>query len=118
MAHDARVREQTRDVLLGEARHPIDLEPGKHLAKRVALAEDGQPAEPGLKAFETDLFEEPVVVGDRPAPLLVVIPHVKGIGAAPPAAGWGQVLILHFLQRVAPRALGGATPCKKCRIKT
>lgn len=51
----------------------------------LALAQDRQPREAGLEAFETELFEEAPVVVDRKAPLGVVVGLVLGRGGAPEA---------------------------------
>jgi hypothetical protein len=42
-------------------------------AECVTLAEDREPAQAGLEAFEAQLLEQPVIVGDGHAPLVVVI---------------------------------------------
>jgi hypothetical protein len=39
----------------------------------LALAQDGQSGEAGLKTLQTDLFEQAPVVIDRPAPFAVVV---------------------------------------------
>jgi len=89
MAHDAGVTEQACHVAGGETRHAIDIETGERVTEGVALAENRQPAESGLEAFQADLLEQPRIVGDRPAPLLVVVLDVERVGAAPPAARYG-----------------------------
>src|SRR6185295_14347318 len=84
---DALVLQETRHVARPEPGDAIDVEPGKRLAERGALAENRQPAQAGLKAFEADLLEEAAIVGDRRPPFLVVIGHVERVVARPPAAG-------------------------------
>src|SRR5262249_145388 len=54
-------------------------------AEILALHEDGSPAQPGLKALEAELLEQPLIVDDRIAPLLVVILHVLRSRRAPAA---------------------------------
>ncbi len=49
--------------------------------------EDGDPCEPRLEPFETDLLEEAHVVDDRPTPLVVVVLVVELGRAGPPTAG-------------------------------
>ena len=61
--------------------------PAKARAKILALAQDGQPGQAGLEAFEADLLEQPAVVGDGPAPFMVVVVAVVGQAARPGAAG-------------------------------
>src|SRR6185503_6106209 len=65
---DALVLQETRHVARPEPGDAIDVEPGKRLAERGALAENRQPAQAGLKAFEADLLEEAAIVGDRRPP--------------------------------------------------
>src|SRR5690606_26003970 len=62
------------------------VEAGEGGAERLTLAEDGEPGEAGLEALQADLLEEAGVVGDRPAPLGVVVLPVQGVGGGPGAA--------------------------------
>ncbi len=55
-------------------------------AERLALAQDGDPGEPGLKAVEDELFEQRPVVPFGHAPFLVVIGDVERIEARPGTA--------------------------------
>ena len=55
-------------------------------AEIVALAQDRQPGQAGLKAFEAQLLEQVAVVVGRPAPFLVVVGLVERIAAGPRAA--------------------------------
>ena len=87
MTDDALVLQQPRHVALAEGRDALDLEAVKRLAKVLALAEDGDPGQTGLEAFEADLLEEADIVDDGKAPLGVVVVGVEGVVAAPPAAG-------------------------------
>src|SRR5688572_540971 len=73
VAHDARISEQARDVLLLEARDAIEIEVMKGGAKVLAFSQDGAPAEPRLKPLETKLLEQPAVVGHRKTPLAIVV---------------------------------------------
>jgi hypothetical protein len=52
-----------------EAGDRLVIEPGERRPERLPLAQDRQPAQSRLEAFEADLLEQPVIVGDRPAPL-------------------------------------------------
>ena len=54
-------------------------------AEVLALAQDRQPREAGLEAFEAELLVEARVVDDRPAPLVVVVRGVVGRARAPRA---------------------------------
>ena len=49
MAHDPRVAEQPSHVVLGEVRHDPEVEPGEGGTEGLTLAQDGQPAQPGLE---------------------------------------------------------------------
>src|SRR5580704_1291447 len=86
VAHDPRVREQALDVALAEAGDAPEVEAGEGRPERVALAQDRQPRQARLKALEAQLLEQPHVVGNREAPLCVVIGEVLGSRARPPAA--------------------------------
>ena len=86
MADDAGIAEQALDILVGEGGDLVEIEAGEGLAKILALAQDGQPGQAGLKTFEADLFEQPAVVGDRPAPFMVVVVQIVRQIAVPEAA--------------------------------
>ena len=83
MADDAVVLQQPLHVARAEARDHGGLELREGAAEVLALAEDRDPAQARLKTFEADLLEQPPVVGDRPAPLVVVVVDVERIGARP-----------------------------------
>ncbi len=89
MTHDGRVAEHALHVARAHARHALDVEIGERLAKRLALAQDGEPAQARLEAFEAQLLEQAPVVGDGESPLVVVVRDVERIVAAPgtPAIG-------------------------------
>src|SRR5262249_53274396 len=55
-------------------------------AKILALAQDRQPRQSGLKALEHELFKERAIIALGHAPFLVVIARVLGIGDAGPGA--------------------------------
>src|SRR5262249_4681067 len=86
VAHDPRVTEEPRHVAGAEARHLGEIEAGEGLAKGLALAEDGEPAQARLKTFQAQLLEEADVILHRTAPLLVVLGLVVLGLAGPPAA--------------------------------
>jgi hypothetical protein len=65
---------------------PASLEVFECAPERLALAQDRQPRQARLEAFEAQLLEQPAVVPDRKAPLAVVIVDVLGCGDAPEAA--------------------------------
>ena len=79
MPDDAGVVQQPADVARGEPRNAIDIEVGEGLAEVVALAEDGQPAQPGLKALQADLLEVDVLIGRHGA--VEILGHAVRVGA-------------------------------------
>jgi hypothetical protein len=83
---DAGVAEQPGHVARSHARHGVDLEIPEGAPEVRPLAEDREPGEAGLEALEAELLEEPAIVGDREAPLLVVVGAVERVAAAPAAA--------------------------------
>src|SRR4051812_11062796 len=84
---DAGVGEESIDVAFAEASHALEVEAGERLAEALALAQDCQPREPRLEALQAELLEQPLVVGDREAPLRVVIGAVDLGRVGPRAAG-------------------------------
>ena len=86
MADDAGVLQQPLDIRFGERGDAVEIEAVEGLAEILALAQDGQPRQAGLETFEADLLEQPDVVGDRAAPLMVVIMAVEFVLARPGAA--------------------------------
>ena len=77
------------DVALVEPRHHLEVEARERPPEVLALAQDRQPRQPGLKALEAQLLEQADVVGDREAPLAVVVGPVvrrRGPPVRPPAA--------------------------------
>ena len=79
------IGEQSLDVAVAEPGNPVEVEAVEGTPERIAFAQDRQPGEPGLKALETELLEKAPVVGDRPAPLGVVIRTVFGCRVGPGA---------------------------------
>jgi hypothetical protein len=86
MADDAGIAEQPLDILVGEACYLVEFEIGEGFAKILPLAQNGQPRQARLKAFQADLFEQPAVVGHRPAPFMIVVVQIVGQIAVPEAA--------------------------------
>jgi len=86
MTDDAGVAQQPIDVARAEARDMRDVESGECLPECLAFPQDREPTEARLKSFETDFFEQPVVVNDRTPPFLVVIAKIERIAAGPPAS--------------------------------
>src|SRR5207249_4678535 len=86
VAHDAGVRHQPLDFLGRIARDLWRLETVEGAAEIFALAQDGDPGQPGLKTVEHELFVERAVVEFRHAPFLIVIGDVERILLRPGAA--------------------------------
>ena len=74
------------DVRGTEGGDGLRVEAGEGPAVALALAEDGEPAQPGLSALEHQELEEQPVVVHRHAPLLVVVGVEEGLVAHPGAA--------------------------------
>src|SRR5207245_996472 len=64
-----------------------DIEGGERFPEGLPFAEDDEPAQPRLKALQGKLLEQAPVIGNRPAPLQVVITRIRGIPRGPPTAG-------------------------------
>ena len=84
--------------------------PANAAPERLALAQDRQPREAGLKPLEAQLLEQPHVIGDGKAPLAVVVGAVLGSRAGPPAAGdavraRNQPVLAHARPRLSTRLL-------------
>src|SRR3989454_5730759 len=84
---DTRVSHQACNVSLAESRHFPHIEVLECLPEIVALAQDGNPAQPRLKALQGQHLKDLPIVMDRHAPLLVVILAVQRVLPAPPAPG-------------------------------
>src|SRR6185437_12523970 len=84
------VGKQSLDVALAEARDAVGIEAGERRAEALALAQDRQPGQAGLKAFEAEPFVEPVLVVDGVPPLLVVVGVVERVLRLPAADDIGH----------------------------
>jgi len=105
---DAGVFHQARNLRFSKSRHLARVEVLERLPEIVALAQDGNPTQPRLKALQDQHLEHLPVVMDRHAPFLVVILTVQPILPAPPAAG----LILHRPSCVPLRLLSLTLRCE------
>src|SRR5665213_3428654 len=68
----------------------------EHAAEVVALAQDGDPRQPGLEAVKHQLLVQRPVIPLRHAPFLVVIGDIERVGAGPGAAG--QAVGVHMIR--------------------
>jgi len=85
VADDRGVGQETLDVALAESGDPVGLEALEGGAEALTLAQDRQPGEAGLEAFEAEPLVEAALVAYRPAPLLVVVGVVPLVGGDPAA---------------------------------
>jgi hypothetical protein len=83
VADDRGIVEQPRDVPLAEGGDPVGREPLEGGAEALALAQDRQPGEARLKAFQAESLVEPALVADGAAPLLVVVGVVALVRGVP-----------------------------------
>ncbi len=86
VADDAVVLHQPVYVLRGHLCYFFHVEVVEGFAVSFAFAEDGNPGESCLCAFEHEEFEEGLVVGDGPPPFFVVVFGVQGVCSCPAAA--------------------------------
>ena len=73
MTDDAGVVEQAADIVVVVVGDDPEVEAVERGPEVLPLAQDRDPGEAGLEAFETDLLEEAHVVDDGTAPLVVVV---------------------------------------------
>ena len=106
VADDAGIGQQPGDVVGAESTQGLGVEVREGAAEVFALAENGQPGEAGLEAFEAELLEQVALVAGRPAPLVIVIGHVERVVAAPGAADHavraGTQALRHAAYEVGP----------------
>ena len=91
VADDPGIREQALDFGGAETGDLRDFEVGKSPVIGIALFQDGDPAQAGLRAFEDQEFEQFAIVVQRDAPLLVVVGDFDG-GLGPGTSGFGRAL--------------------------
>ena len=73
------------------ARPASGSKPANARAERRPLAQDRQPREPRLEPLEAEPLVDPALVADRPAPFLVVVAEVLGVGRLPAANRLGHL---------------------------
>ncbi len=86
VADDAGVEHQLIDFGVAHLRHALHIEAVQHLPVALALAQNGDPGQPGLEPFEQKQLEQTLRIAQRRAPLLIVISHVQRIVRTPKAA--------------------------------
>lgn len=73
MTDDAFLLEQTIEVVLGEARYPVEIEIMKRCSEVLALAEDGAPAQSGLKTLQAQFLKQAMIITYWETPFGIVI---------------------------------------------
>jgi len=91
VADNRGVAEQALDVALAEAGDAIGVEALERRAEALTLAQDRQPRQPRLEAFEAEPFVEAALVRDGAPPLFVVVGVVERVGRLPAANQDGQL---------------------------
>jgi len=86
IAHDCRVKEQLGNSVRIEACHAPRIETRKGFPVAFALAQNSQPAETGLGAFQYQELEQFLVIQDWNAPFFVMVADVEGVRTSPVAA--------------------------------
>ena len=106
-ADDAWIFEETQDVFFLEASDLPGVELFEGGAEGFALAEDGDPGEAGLEAFEHQEFPKGSAVVLRDAPLFVVVGAHEGIVCSPGAADFVffRAHAIHLMRREKPRVV-------------
>jgi hypothetical protein len=74
------------DVTRTEPRHLRRIEADERSSERGAPSQDRDPAQPRLEPIEHELLVQRAITRHGHAPLAVVVGHVHGIAAAPPAS--------------------------------
>jgi len=83
---DGRVGEKLPDPGRRIVRHLLRVEAVERATIRLALAQDRDPAQACLRAFEHEHLEQVLRVARRTAPLLVVIGDIQRVGSRPRAS--------------------------------
>lgn len=99
VSDDAAELHQPVDVLRCHACHPLYVEVVESRSVTFAFAEDCNPGQPCLGAFEYQKFEQGPVVGNGPSPLFVVVFDVQFVAPGPAAACVDDVVHLINLWR-------------------
>jgi hypothetical protein len=95
-ADDAGVQHEALDVLFIETGHLGRIEPGKRLAKGLALAQHRDPGQAGLKSFQHQHLPQHARIMLWHTPLGVVVSLHEGV-ALGPTASYGGVIFFHGL---------------------
>jgi hypothetical protein len=85
MPDDPRVTHQLLDSLQVETRDSLGVEAGEGITVTFPLAQDGEPAQARLGAFQGKHFKQPVVIVHWYPPFQVVVSHVERVFPRPGA---------------------------------
>lgn len=88
MADDASILHELVHILLGKTRDFFEIELLEDFTETIAFAQNRDPTQAGLKAFECDFFKQAQIIYHRHAPFIVVIVHVisESLAVAAPRA--------------------------------
>jgi hypothetical protein len=86
MAHDGPVLEQSAHISLAELRDQGGFEVTEGAPEGASLAQDGDPGQAALEAFQADPLEHQPVISHWSAPLVVMVGKVLVRGMGPGAA--------------------------------
>ena len=86
VADDAGIAQKPLDPTGVEPRDRGDVESLESPTKALPLAEEGEPAQAGLKSFQGDDLKQAPVVSNGSSPFEIVVSPIEGIVGAPPAA--------------------------------
>ncbi len=100
MADDPLIFHKPFDIILRELRDLLKIKASKGSAEVFTFAKDGDPGQTGLETFKADLLKQTDIVGNRMAPLVVVIGLIERVSTMPPAA------VLAVFSTDQPSAIG------------
>ena len=86
MPNNACIMNQSIHVVGVESGDFVKVELAEGAAEMLTFAQNGEPAQAGLKALQTDLLEQALVAFDWVAPFVIMIGDVIGVATMPPAA--------------------------------
>jgi hypothetical protein len=86
MADNAFIPEKPSDVPAVKTSDLVEVKTSERFPEVFTLAKNDQPGESGLEAFQTDLFEEPEIIGDGATPFFVVVALIVLVATSPPTA--------------------------------
>jgi hypothetical protein len=113
VADDPGVSHEAGPVVVAEPRHRLGVETREGGTEPLALAQDGDPREPGLEGLEGQPFVERLLAVDRPAPLAVVV--VEVVRRRPGPGAPGKTVLAHGQTAHRPLPPAVARACSSAR---